>query len=84
MNSAHLKLLSLAAACIAAASLAACHDDTTTVPPVTTSTTNSENFSTFANAAFAQSANSQPQVYDQITLVFDVDNDPTAFNALLM
>lgn len=73
-----------AAALLAAASVAGCNDNTTTVPanPPPVSVT-PQNFSTFATGAFAQPADATP-VSLPSALVFDVNDDPTAFSALLM
>ncbi|HEY5264280.1 MAG TPA: hypothetical protein VIJ37_04755 [Steroidobacteraceae bacterium] len=77
----------LAAASVAAASLAACHNDhnngsapKTPPPPPPTSV----DFSTFAKNAFAANANTTPISLDGVNFAFDVDNEPTAFDALVM
>jgi len=76
----------LAAASVAAASLAACHNDhgnnsaSTPKPPPPAPV----DFSTFAKNAFAANENTTPISLDGVTFTFDVDNDPTAFDALVM
>jgi hypothetical protein len=41
-------------------------------------------FSTFAANAFAQSANSTPVSLDNVTFNYDVNDDPMAFDGLIM
>jgi hypothetical protein len=74
----------LAAACMAAAFLAACNSGNNSgsnsppaPPPQTTA------FSTFAEQTFAVSANATPTSLDGVNFTFDVNNDPTAFDALI-
>jgi len=84
MKPAHSKWVWLAVAC-GAAVLGGCNGDGTVGPQAPpANTNNSENFSTLATQLYAQSANSTPFNYDNVTVVYDVDDDPTAFNALLM
>ena len=74
----------LAAASAVAASLAACHGDgnsaSTPAPPPPSSVA----FSTFAKNAFAANANTAPVTLDGVNFNFDVDDDPTAFDMLVM
>ena len=72
----------LAVTTLVTASLAACHDDnSSSTPPPTNQTTE---FSTFAEQAFAQSANSTPVSLDDVTFNYDVNDDPTAFDSLIL
>jgi hypothetical protein len=74
----------LAAAALAAAALAGCHDDhpgSSTTPPPTSTTVD---FSTYAKQVFENGPNTTPKNLDGITFNFDVDDDPTAFDTLLM
>lgn len=82
MTRSHLKILTCTAA-VAAGLLGGCHDDhgSGSTPP---STGQTENFSSFATQTFKADASSQPVSLDNITLVYDVNDDPTAFAALLM
>jgi hypothetical protein len=52
---------------------------TTPTPPATPST----DFSTLVYSVFAQPANSQPVSLDNLTIVYDVNNEPTDFDGLL-
>jgi hypothetical protein len=77
----------LAAACVAATSLAACNSGGGTVPPVTVAPPpppQSIDFSVFAKNTFAANPNFTPVSLDGVTFTFDVNNDPTAFDALIM
>ena len=75
----------LAAVGVTAASLAACHQDNGSTSGVNSPPQSSTvQFSTFAKNAFAASANSSPISLDGVTFNFDVDNDPTAFDMLIM
>jgi hypothetical protein len=74
-----------AAAAVAAALLAGCHDDhqggstsppAAGVPPLA--------WSTFVKQVFSNDANTTPVNLDGLSFDFDVDNDPTAFDGLLM
>jgi hypothetical protein len=73
----------LAAASLAAASLVGCGgSDGTTVPtpgPISAAIP----FSVFATQAFSNSANSTPVSVNQ-NFAFDVDEDPAAFDALIL
>ena len=76
------KWLIAGAAALAVAALAGCHDDhggsSTTPPPASTQ------FSVFAKTVFAEGPDTVPINFDNVNLVYDVDDDPTAFDALLM
>jgi hypothetical protein len=75
----------LAAAWTVVASLAACHGDgntaSTPAPPPPPS---SVAFSTFAKNTFAANANTTPVTLDGVNFNFDVDDEPTAFDMLVM
>ena len=75
----------LAAAALMAAALAGCHDNHqdggTTPPPAGYAPLV---WSTFVKQVFSNDANTTPINLDGLTFDFDVDNDPTAFDALLM
>jgi hypothetical protein len=81
MNTITAKWRMLAAASVAAASLAACHDDNAGIFPAPRM---SAEFSTFTDNTFANSANSKPVSLDGVEFVFDVNDNPTAFDALIM
>jgi hypothetical protein len=83
MRSIHPTLRIALAAVLAAAVLAACHDDTTTIPPATAQQANLP-FSVFVNQLFTAGANSKPASLDGLSFNYDVDDDPTAFDALIM
>lgn len=79
--------LRIAAALVAAAFLAACsggHDSSASVPAPIPTQTATVAFSAFAQDIFAAPANSTPATVNGVNLVFDVDNSPMAFAALLM
>lgn len=84
MKASQSKCLCLAAAVVAAAALSACHDSSSGSPTTPPSTDVPQNFSSFAAKAFEQPANSTPVNFDHVVLLFDVNDDPAAFNALLM
>jgi len=71
------------AAFLAAAALAGCGGDsggtTPTPPPISDSVA----FSAFANQVFSNSANSTPVSVD-VNLTFDVNEEPTAFDSLIL
>jgi hypothetical protein len=76
-----------AAAFAAAAALAGCNGGGGIVPPATVTPTppgQAIDFSVFAEQAFAAKANSTPVSLDGVNLTFDVDNEPGAFDALIM
>jgi hypothetical protein len=83
MKSAQKKTVLTAAAVIALAALGACHDDGDHAA-ATQPAANSVEFSTFAEQTFALGGNTTPVNYDQVTFVFDADNNPAAFDSLLM
>jgi len=65
------------------AALSGCNnDDGGSTPPQVSNPT--QNFSSFVETTFEQPANSTPVNLDDVYVLFDVNNDPTAFNALLM
>ena len=75
----------LAAAVVTAASMGGCHSDDNNGQAAPPSTSNKqENFSTLANQLYTQSANSTPYNFDTVVIIYDVNQDPTAFNALFM
>jgi hypothetical protein len=82
MKSTQRRWLGIAAGIVSMGALTACHDDDH--PGSATPATTTENFSTFAKETFAMDANAPPRNFDDVTLVADVDTDPTAFDALLM
>jgi hypothetical protein len=68
---------------VIAAALSGCNnDDGGSTPPQASNPT--QNFSSFVETTFEQPANSTPVDLDTVYLLFDANNDPTAFNALLM
>lgn len=69
----------------AAVTVIGCHGGNgSTVPTPPPVSNNSEKFSALANQVYAMSANSTPFNFDSAIIVYDVNDDPTAFNALLM
>jgi hypothetical protein len=77
-----------AAAFVAAASLAGCNSGNggnvpppPVMPPPPAQTVD---FSAFSEKAFAANANSTPVSLDGVTFTFDVNNDPGAFDTLIM
>ena len=76
---------SILAAVVTAASMGGCHSDDNNGQAAPPSTSNKqENFSTLANQLYTQSANSTPYNFDTVVIIYDVNQDPTAFNALFM
>ena len=77
-----------AAAFVAAAFLAGCNSGSGgTVPPsgvAPAPPAQTVDFSAFAEKAFAANANSTPASLDGVAFTFDVNNDPGAFDALIM
>jgi hypothetical protein len=74
-----------AAAALAAAALAGCHDDHNgSSPPQPPPAAPALVWSTFVEQVFSNAANTTPINLDGLTFDFDVDDDPTAFNGLLM
>jgi hypothetical protein len=82
MDKINYKWRMLAAASLAVASLAGCSSGGGTVPPLVVPPATID-FSAFVAEAFAQSANSIPVSVD-LNLNFDVNDDPTAFDTLIM
>ena len=74
-----------AAALGLAASLAACHGSSGSIVPVAPPPPppSSTAFGPYAIKTFGNDANSTPVNFDKVIFSFDVDNDPTAFDALL-
>jgi hypothetical protein len=74
-----------AAAVVAVVSVAACNNGGGIVPPSTGAPTppQTNDFSVFAERAFAANANSTPVSLDGVTFTFDVNDDPGAFDALI-
>lgn len=84
MNSAFRRWIRVAVV-FGVAALGGCNGDGTVGPQAPpANTNNSENFSTLATQIYAQSANSTPFNFENVTIVYDVNDDPTAFDALLM
>jgi len=73
-----------AAAVAAVAFLAGCNSSGGIVPPSTVAPAQTVDFSLFAQHAFAANANSAPVSLDGVTFTFDVNNDPGAFDTLIM
>ncbi len=71
------------AAAIAAASLAACGGDDHGTPPAAT-TPQYTQFSAFVKSTYALAANTTPLEINALQFSFDVQDDPTAFDGLLM
>jgi ABC-type glycerol-3-phosphate transport system substrate-binding protein len=71
----------LAAALAASASLAACNDDNGNQSAPTPASTS---FTAFTMSTFAADANSTPVSLDGVTFVFDADDNPTAFDTMVM
>jgi hypothetical protein len=85
MTRQNTRLLLCAAAISAVAFLGACHHDHAPVaPPPPPPPSSTVNFSTFATDTFKASAFSTPVNFDALALQYDVNDDPTAFDALLM
>jgi hypothetical protein len=76
-----------AAAFVAAASIAGCNGEGGITPPSTVAPGQPpqvNDFSFFAQKTFAADANSTPVSLDGVTFTFDVNNDPGAFDSLIM
>ncbi len=72
-----------AAASLAAASLAGCGGSDGSTVPTPGTISEAIPFSVFATQAFSNSANSTPVSVNQ-NFVFDVNDEPTAFDALIL
>jgi len=76
------------AAMVAAVSMTGCNSGSggTAPPSAVTPPPPAQNveFSVFAQQAFGANANSPPASLDGVTFTFDVNNDPSAFDALIM
>lgn len=78
-----------AAAMVAAASVAACHNGGGTAPPSSGAPPpppppQMVDFSAFTEQAFAANANSTPVSVDGVNFTFDVNTNPSAFDASIM
>jgi hypothetical protein len=74
----------MAAGLVGAGALAACHDDVVTVPPAPTASATQIPFSVFAQQVYSNAANSTPVAVNSLNFDFDVNDDPTAFDGLIM
>jgi hypothetical protein len=74
----------LPAAALAAAALAGCHDNNEGGNPSQPPTGSAVMWSAFVKQVYAYGPNTTPVNLDGLTFDFDVDNDPTAFDGLLM
>jgi hypothetical protein len=82
MNPIHAQWRALAAASLATVSLIGCGGSDGTTVPTPAPISAAIPFSVFATETFANSANSTPVSVDQ-DFVFDVNDDPTAFDVLI-
>jgi hypothetical protein len=85
MNKFKSSLKLLAGASVALACLAGCGGgggSSSTVPPIPPPS--QTQFSVFAEQTFANNANSTPVSLDGFTFDFDADENPTAFDSLVM
>jgi hypothetical protein len=83
MTPVHAQWRALAAASLAAVSLIGCGGSDGTTVPTPGPISEAIPFSVFATQAFSNSANSTPVSVDQ-DFAFDVNEDPTAFDALIL
>jgi hypothetical protein len=83
MRTFNVKWRLLAVSAGAAICLAACESDNGNAPPHVAPPA-SISFTTFATNAFATTPNSTPVSLDGITFNFDADDNPTAFDTLVM
>jgi hypothetical protein len=83
MTPIHAPWRALAAASLAAASLIGCGGSDGTAVPTPAPVSDAVPFSLFVNQAFSNSANSTPVSVD-VDFAFDVNDDPTAFDALIL
>ena len=88
MNQRHLPWRSAVAALVAAAALTACENsNTSSAPspaPPTTPQAPAIFFSAVVEQVYATAANTTPVDLDNVNLIYDVNDDPQAFDALLM
>jgi hypothetical protein len=77
------QLRTLAAASLAAAALVGCGGSDGTTVPTPPPISDAVPFSNFVNQAFSNSANSTPVSVD-VDFVYDVNEEPTAFDALIL
>ncbi len=71
-----------AAASLAAVILGGCHDDTVTVPASQAQSADVP-FSVFATQAYSNSANSTPVQVNNVSFIFDVNDQPAYFTNLI-
>jgi hypothetical protein len=83
MTSLHAPWRILAAASLASVALIGCGGGGGGTVPTPPPISNAVSFSAFATQAFSNSANSTPVSVDN-NFVFDVDEDPTAFDSLIL
>ena len=83
MTPIHAEWRALAAASLAAVSLIGCGGSDGTTVPTPAPSSEAIPFSLFVNQAFSNSANSTPVSVD-VDFAFDVNDDPTAFDALIL
>jgi len=80
MTPIHARWRTLTAACLTAAALVGCGGGSGGTVPTPPPIPDTIQFSLFATQAFSNSANSTPVSVNQ-NFVFDVNEDPTAFDA---
>jgi len=83
MTPIHAQWRALAGASLAAVSLAGCGGSDGTTVPTPAPISEAVPFSVFATQAFSNPANSTPVSVD-VDFTFDVNDDPTAFDALIL
>lgn len=83
MTSFHASWRILAVASLAGVALIGCGGGGGGTVPTPPPISNAVSFSAFATQAFSNSANSTPVSVDN-NFVFDVDEDPTAFDSLIL
>ena len=83
MTSLHAPWRILAAASLASVALIGCGGGGGGTVPTPPPISNAVSFSAFATQAFSNSANSTPVSVDN-NFVFDVDEDPTSFDSLIL
>jgi hypothetical protein len=83
MTPIHVRCRILAAASLAAASLVGCGGSDGSSVPTPGPISDAIPFSVFATQAFSNSANSTPVSVNQ-NFTFDVNEEPTAFDALVL
>jgi hypothetical protein len=83
MTPIHCRWLVMAAASLGAASLVGCGGSDSNTVPTPAPISDAIPFSVFATQAFSNSANSTPVPVNQ-NFVFDVNEEPAAFDALIL